>query len=62
MMIAVMGVVVGGIGSIKGAFWGALLIGIAQTFGPVLMPSLASVLMYLIMAGVLLIKPRGLFA
>lgn len=55
-------VVVGGIGSIKGAFWGALLIGIAQTFGPVLMPSLASVLMYLIMAGVLLIKPRGLFA
>lgn len=55
-------VVVGGIGSIKGAFWGALLIGIADTFGPVLLPSLASVLMYLIMAAVLLVRPRGLFA
>lgn len=55
-------VVVGGIGSIRGAFWGALLIGIADTFGPVLVPSLASVMMYLIMAGVLLVKPRGLFA
>ncbi len=55
-------VVVGGIGSIKGAFWGALLIGITQTFGPVLIPSLASVLMYLIMAAVLLVRPRGLFA
>lgn len=55
-------VVIGGIGSIKGAFWGALLIGLSETFGPVLLPSLASVLMYLIMAGVLLVKPRGLFA
>lgn len=55
-------VVIGGIGSIKGAFWGALLIGIADTFGPVLLPQLASVMVYLIMAAVLLVKPRGLFA
>lgn len=55
-------VVIGGIGSIKGAFWGALLIGQAATFGPVLIPSLASVIVYLIMAAVLLVKPRGLFA
>ncbi|MEE3216539.1 MAG: branched-chain amino acid ABC transporter permease, partial [Pseudomonadota bacterium] len=55
-------VVIGGIGSIKGAFFGALLIGMAETFGPVLIPSLASMLIYLIMALVLLIKPRGLFA
>lgn len=55
-------VVIGGIGSIKGAFWGALLIGVADTFGPVLLPQLASVMVYLIMAAVLLIKPRGLFA
>ncbi|MGQ7248699.1 branched-chain amino acid ABC transporter permease [Halomonas sp. V046] len=55
-------VVIGGIGSIKGAFFGALLIGMAETFGPVLVPSLASMLIYLIMALVLLIKPRGLFA
>ena len=55
-------VVIGGIGSIKGAFFGTLLIGMAETFGPVLIPSLASMLIYLIMALVLLIKPRGLFA
>ena len=55
-------VVIGGIGSIKGAFWGALLIGMAETFGSVLIPSLASMVIYLIMAAVLLVKPRGLFA
>lgn len=55
-------VVIGGIGSIKGAFWGAILIGMAETFGSVLIPSLASMVIYLIMAAVLLIKPRGLFA
>ena len=55
-------VVIGGIGSIKGAFWGAILIGMAQTFGSVLIPSLAGMVIYLIMAAVLLVKPRGLFA
>lgn len=55
-------VVIGGIGSIKGAFWGAILIGMAETFGSVLIPSLASMVIYLIMAAVLLVKPRGLFA
>lgn len=55
-------VVIGGIGSIKGAFWGAILIGMATTFGAVLIPSLASMVIYLIMAAVLLVKPRGLFA
>ncbi|MFC3282018.1 branched-chain amino acid ABC transporter permease [Litchfieldella rifensis] len=55
-------VVIGGIGSIKGAFWGAILIGLAETFGSVLIPSLASMVIYLIMAAVLLVKPRGLFA
>ena len=55
-------VVIGGIGSIKGAFWGAIIIGMATTFGAVLIPSLASMVIYLIMAEVLLVKPRGLFA
>lgn len=55
-------VVIGGIGSIKGAFWGAILIGMAETFGSVLIPSIASMVIYLIMAAVLLVKPRGLFA
>ncbi len=55
-------VVIGGIGSIAGTFWGAMLIGMADTFGPVLLPQLSSVIVYLIMALVLLFKPRGLFA
>ena len=55
-------VVIGGIGSIKGAFWGDIIIGMATTFGAVLIPSLASMVIYLIMAAVLLVKPRGLFA
>jgi len=55
-------VVIGGIGSIKGAFWGAIIIGMATTFGAVLIPSLASMVIYLIMAAVILVKPRGLFA
>jgi branched-chain amino acid transport system permease protein len=55
-------VVIGGIGSIKGAFWGAIIIGMATTFGAVLIPGLASMVIYLIMAAVLLVKPRGLFA
>jgi branched-chain amino acid transport system permease protein len=34
----------------------------ATTFGAVLIPSLASMVIYMIMAAVLLVKPRGLFA
>jgi len=55
-------VVIGGIGSVKGAFLGALLIGLADTFGPVLLPEFASFIVYAIMALVLLWRPRGLFA
>ncbi|NVK19498.1 MAG: branched-chain amino acid ABC transporter permease [Methylocystaceae bacterium] len=62
LIICLVVVVIGGIGSIKGAFWGAMLIGLVSTFGPILIPSLASVMVYLVMAIVLLVKPRGLFA
>lgn len=62
LIICFVVVVIGGIGSIKGAFWGAMLIGMADTFGPVLVPELASFIVYLIMALVLLWRPRGLFA
>lgn len=62
LIICLVVVVIGGIGSIKGAFWGAMMIGLVSTFGPVLIPSLASVMVYLVMALVLLVKPRGLFA
>lgn len=62
LIICLVVVVIGGIGSIKGAFFGAMIIGLVSTFGPVLFPSLASVMVYLVMAVVLLFKPRGLFA
>jgi branched-chain amino acid transport system permease protein len=54
-------VVIGGIGSIKGAFIAALLVGLADTFGKVLLPEFASVVTYAVMAVVLLWRPQGLF-
>jgi len=54
-------VVIGGIGSIKGAFLGALLVGLSDTFGKVLLPQAAGVLVYVLMALILLWKPDGLF-
>lgn len=53
-------VVIGGPGSLKGAVLGALLIGTAETFGPVLLPEFASFIMYALMALVLLVRPQGL--
>jgi len=63
-------VVIGGIGSVKGALVGAMLIGLVDTFGKVvelkfgglrLLPELASMSVYLLMALVLLWRPAGLF-
>jgi branched-chain amino acid transport system permease protein len=54
-------VVIGGIGSLKGALVAALLIGFADTFGKVLVPEFASIAVYLLMAVVLLFRPLGLF-
>jgi branched-chain amino acid transport system permease protein len=54
-------VVIGGIGSLKGALIAALLIGFADTFGKVLFPDYASIAVYLLMAVVLLFRPLGLF-
>lgn len=54
-------VVIGGIGSIKGAFIAALLVGLADTFGKVLVPDFASVAVYAVMAVILLWRPQGLF-
>ncbi len=54
-------VVIGGIGSIRGAFVASLLVGIVDTFGKVLFPSLAGMLIYLLMAAMLLWRPEGLF-
>jgi branched-chain amino acid transport system permease protein len=54
-------IVIGGVGSVKGAFLAALLIGLADTFGRVLLPEFSSGVIYALMVVVLLIRPHGLF-
>jgi branched-chain amino acid transport system permease protein len=54
-------VVIGGIGSVRGALISALLVGFVDTFGKVLLPAAAGMLVYMLMAAVLLWKPEGLF-
>ena len=54
-------VVIGGIGSVRGALIAALLVGLVDTFGKVLLPQVAGMLVYMLMAAVLLWKPEGLF-
>jgi branched-chain amino acid transport system permease protein len=54
-------VVIGGIGSVRGALVAALLVGLVDTFGKVLLPHIAGMLVYMLMAAVLLWKPEGLF-
>ena len=61
LIISFVVVVIGGIGSIKGAFVGALLIGLADAFGKMLLPQLAGVAIYALMAAVLVVRPGGLF-
>jgi branched-chain amino acid transport system permease protein len=61
LIISFVVVVIGGIGSIRGALVGALLIGLADAFGKVFLPQFASVLVYALMAAVLVIRPGGLF-
>jgi branched-chain amino acid transport system permease protein len=61
LIICFVVVVIGGIGSIRGALVAALLIGIVDTFGKVFVPQAAGVLVYVLMALILLWKPDGLF-
>ncbi|MEQ1879379.1 MAG: branched-chain amino acid ABC transporter permease [Burkholderiales bacterium] len=79
LILAFVVIVIGGIGSIRGAFAGALLVGMVDTLGrsllPMLLrlvlppsaaaslgPSLASILIYVLMAAVLFWRPQGLFS
>ena len=52
--------VIGGMGSISGAFLASLIIGMARSFGAVAMPLFTDGLMFLIMVLVLIIRPQGL--
>ena len=61
LIVSFVVVVIGGIGSVKGAFIGAMLIGLADTFGKVLLPDFASVAVYATMAVILIWRPQGLF-
>ena len=78
LILAFVVIVIGGIGSIKGALIGALLVGLTDTLGGVLLPELfklvtdpasaasigsafASMAIYILMAGVLIWRPTGLF-
>lgn len=78
LILAFVVIVIGGIGSIKGALIGALLVGLVDTLGRFLLPqafglfmetsqagltgsSLASMLVYILMAFVLALRPQGLF-
>jgi branched-chain amino acid transport system permease protein len=53
--------VIGGLGSLKGAFLSALLIGVLSAFGTRFFPAFDMALTFLLMAAVLLWRPRGLF-
>ncbi|WP_343630637.1 branched-chain amino acid ABC transporter permease [Roseateles sp.] len=61
LIICFVVVVIGGIGSVKGALLAALLIGVVDTFGKVFLPQASGVLIYVLMAAILLWKPAGLF-
>jgi branched-chain amino acid transport system permease protein len=61
LIICFVVVVIGGIGSVWGAMVAALLIGLVDTFGKVLIPQAAGVSVYLLMAAILLWRPEGLF-
>jgi branched-chain amino acid transport system permease protein len=79
LILAFVVIVIGGIGSIKGALIGSLLVGVVDTLGRVFLPSLfklfmapaeasgvgaslASMLIYVLMAVILAFRPQGLFA
>ena len=78
LILAFVVIVIGGIGSVRGAFVGALLVGLVDTMGRALLPivfytllppmvasnlgpSLSSILIYVLMAAVLFLRPQGLF-
>ena len=59
--LALLVVILGGVGSLAGAFIGSLVIGFIYTFGQALLPDLAYVILFLPMVIVLAVRPQGLF-
>jgi branched-subunit amino acid ABC-type transport system permease component len=54
-------VVVGGLGSLKGSLVGSLVIGQAETFGKAWLPGVSMLMIYVVMALIVLLRPQGLF-
>jgi branched-chain amino acid transport system permease protein len=61
LIISFVVVVIGGLGSVTGAFWSALLIGMIDTMGKAYAPKVSGLAIYVLMAMVLLWRPSGLF-
>jgi branched-chain amino acid transport system permease protein len=78
LILAFVVIIIGGIGSIRGAFLAAILVGLVDTLGRAFLPellrlvltprsasaiapALSSMLIYLLMAAVLMLRPEGLF-
>ena len=59
--LALLVVILGGLGSLLGAFVGSFVIGFIYSFGQVLFPDLAYMILFLPMVAILAIRPRGLF-
>jgi len=61
LILAFVVVVIGGLGSLEGAFAGALIVGFVREAGVALFPEVELAVLYLIAAIVLLVRPAGLF-
>lgn len=53
-------VVVGGLGSLQGAILGSFVVGFIETLGAALIPDVAAVLTYVLLAAILVLRPQGL--
>jgi branched-subunit amino acid ABC-type transport system permease component len=61
LILALVVVVVGGLGTLRGAFFGSLIVGMADVFGKALLPEFSVFAIFVVMAAVLLLRPAGLF-
>ncbi|MET0606462.1 MAG: branched-chain amino acid ABC transporter permease [Beijerinckiaceae bacterium] len=61
LLLAFNSVIVGGLGSIRGAFIAAIIFGLFESFNSVLLPSMPGTISYAVLIAVILWKPDGLF-
>jgi branched-chain amino acid transport system permease protein len=60
LVLALVVIIVGGVGSLRGAFVGALLVSLVDTFGKIVFPEFAMFSIFALMAVVLVVRPSGL--